>query len=119
MNNAAPWRRQVARFGWSWLGIISLAWLASFTVSDGALLGFQRAVPGYMLTFPVDHAAHPDYRTEWWYYTGHLRPPPGSATAMNSRSSATGSIAMVLPSTRRNGLRITSTWRTWRLRTKP
>jgi predicted secreted hydrolase len=48
-----------------------LAWLASFTVSDGALLGFQQAVPGYTLTFPADHAAHPDYRTEWWYYTGH------------------------------------------------
>ena len=24
------------------------------------------------LTFPVDHGAHPDYRTEWWYYTGNL-----------------------------------------------
>ena len=77
MNNAAPWRRQVARFGWSWLGIISLAWLASFTVSDGALLGFQQAVPGYTLTFPADHAAHPDYRTEWWYYTGHLQTTTG------------------------------------------
>jgi predicted secreted hydrolase len=41
-------------------------------VSHGALLGFKQAVPGYALTFPADHAAHPDYRTEWWYYTGHL-----------------------------------------------
>jgi predicted secreted hydrolase len=24
------------------------------------------------LTFPADHGAHPDYRTEWWYYTGNL-----------------------------------------------
>jgi predicted secreted hydrolase len=23
--------------------------------------------------FPRDHAAHPEYATEWWYYTGHLR----------------------------------------------
>jgi predicted secreted hydrolase len=24
------------------------------------------------LSFPRDHAAHPDYRIEWWYYTGNL-----------------------------------------------
>jgi len=23
--------------------------------------------------FPRDHGAHPDYRTEWWYFTGNLR----------------------------------------------
>jgi len=23
-------------------------------------------------TFPSDHAAHPGFRTEWWYYTGNL-----------------------------------------------
>jgi predicted secreted hydrolase len=33
---------------------------------------FRRALPGYEFHFPADHAAHPDYRTEWWYYTGHL-----------------------------------------------
>jgi predicted secreted hydrolase len=46
-------------------------------VSHGALLGFKPAVPGYRLTFPSDHAAHPDYRTEWWYYTGHLQTTAG------------------------------------------
>jgi predicted secreted hydrolase len=24
------------------------------------------------LTFPADHAPHPGFRTEWWYYTGNL-----------------------------------------------
>ena len=24
------------------------------------------------LQFPEDHAPHPGYRTEWWYYTGNL-----------------------------------------------
>jgi predicted secreted hydrolase len=33
---------------------------------------FRRALPGYTYQFPADHAAHPDFRTEWWYYTGHL-----------------------------------------------
>ena len=22
--------------------------------------------------FPTDHGAHPDFQTEWWYYTGNL-----------------------------------------------
>ena len=30
------------------------------------------ADPGYVLVFPRDHAAHPDHRIEWWYYTGNL-----------------------------------------------
>lgn len=25
--------------------------------------------------FPADHAAHPDYAVEWWYFTGFLRVP--------------------------------------------
>jgi predicted secreted hydrolase len=60
-----------------WLCVVLLVLLASFTVSHGALLGFRQALPGYKLTFPADHASHPDYRTEWWYYTGHLRTPTG------------------------------------------
>jgi len=77
MNNAAPGCWHVARLGWIWLCVMPLAWLTWLAVSDGALLGFQQAVPGYTLTFPADHAAHPDYRTEWWYYTGHLRTTTG------------------------------------------
>ena len=33
---------------------------------------FQPALPGYEFQFPRDHGAHDEYRTEWWYYTGHL-----------------------------------------------
>ncbi|HEY6194236.1 MAG TPA: lipocalin-like domain-containing protein, partial [Candidatus Eisenbacteria bacterium] len=35
--------------------------------------GFRLALPPYEFAFPMDHAAHPSFRTEWWYYTGHLR----------------------------------------------
>ncbi|MBI3013687.1 MAG: carotenoid 1,2-hydratase [Candidatus Tectomicrobia bacterium] len=38
---------------------------------------YRSAAPGYRIQFPRDHASHPDYRTEWWYYTGHLRSPSG------------------------------------------
>jgi len=33
---------------------------------------WQLAEPGYAWEFPRDHWAHPGYRTEWWYFTGHL-----------------------------------------------
>ena len=36
-------------------------------------LAFEQALPGYQFKFPRDHAAHENYKTEWWYYTGHLQ----------------------------------------------
>jgi predicted secreted hydrolase len=38
---------------------------------------YQLALPGRMLTFPADHYSHPDFKTEWWYYTGHLETEAG------------------------------------------
>jgi predicted secreted hydrolase len=38
---------------------------------------FQSATAGYRYNFPKDHGSHPSYRTEWWYYTGHLRSKTG------------------------------------------
>src|SRR5262249_16381190 len=35
--------------------------------------GYRLALTPYTFHFPRDHAAHPEYQTEWWYYTGHLR----------------------------------------------
>ena len=31
------------------------------------------AQPGYAWSFPRDHWAREGYKTEWWYFTGHLR----------------------------------------------
>lgn len=38
-----------------------------------ALAGAEpaRALPPRTLVFPRDHGSHPDFRTEWWYITGH------------------------------------------------
>ncbi len=33
---------------------------------------FRLATPGYRFQFPQDHGSHDAFRTEWWYYTGHL-----------------------------------------------
>jgi predicted secreted hydrolase len=38
---------------------------------------YQQALPGYQYEFPRDHFDHPDYKTEWWYYTGNLKSADG------------------------------------------
>lgn len=43
--------------------------LSSFT--------YQPALPGRKLSFPRDHFSHPDFKVEWWYYTGHLNTETG------------------------------------------
>jgi predicted secreted hydrolase len=55
-------------------------WLfaAAFLFAAGATgADFKPALPGYVFEFPRDHGAHEEYRTEWWYYTGHLRTDEG------------------------------------------
>lgn len=33
---------------------------------------WQVARPGWQYQFPRDHRAHPEFKTEWWYFTGNL-----------------------------------------------
>jgi predicted secreted hydrolase len=42
-----------------------------------ALLDYRVALPGYRYQFPRDHFNHPEFRTEWWYYTGNVRASDG------------------------------------------
>jgi predicted secreted hydrolase len=48
--------------------------LAALAVGLGAQPkpAWREAQAGYRLAFPRDHASHPDYKIEWWYYTGNL-----------------------------------------------
>ncbi len=46
--------------------------------SYSAVRRFELALPGYHYSFPRDHYSHDSYKTEWWYYTGHLRADDGS-----------------------------------------
>jgi predicted secreted hydrolase len=52
--------------------MVALISVFCFLVSD-----FLPAVPGYQFEFPRDHGTHDEYRTEWWYYTGHLQAESG------------------------------------------
>jgi predicted secreted hydrolase len=38
---------------------------------------YRLALPGYHYEFPRDHFNHPDFQTEWWYYTGNVRSADG------------------------------------------
>jgi len=40
---------------------------------------FRRALPGRSFSFPQDHFSHPEFKTEWWYYSGHLQSPDGKS----------------------------------------
>jgi predicted secreted hydrolase len=33
---------------------------------------FVQAIPGREFSFPRDHGKHPDFQTEWWYFTGNV-----------------------------------------------
>jgi predicted secreted hydrolase len=39
--------------------------------------GFARALTPRVFRFPADHGPHPEFRTEWWYYTGNLATAAG------------------------------------------
>ena len=44
----------------------------SDVLGDGDLSGYARAFLPREFSFPLDHGPHPDYRHEWWYFTGNL-----------------------------------------------
>jgi predicted secreted hydrolase len=43
----------------------------------GSTEGFARARAPRPFVFPADHGPHPEFRTEWWYYTGNLHGADG------------------------------------------
>lgn len=54
--------------------VFALALLLAVT---GSATDYQAAAPGYRFQFPRDDFNHPDYQTEWWYYTGNLTSSDG------------------------------------------
>ena len=48
-------------------------------VAEPADAGWRMALPGWIYEFPRDHAIHPDFKTEWWYFTGNLQDDGGHA----------------------------------------
>jgi predicted secreted hydrolase len=52
--------------------ILSVAFVTVVQVAS-----WRQATPGYRFEFPRDHASHPAYKIEWWYYTGNLQTKTG------------------------------------------
>ncbi len=42
-------------------------------LADSANEGFARAMTPIKFEFPRDLGAHPEFRSEWWYFTGNLK----------------------------------------------
>lgn len=61
-----------------WLAVLLLPLIAMSGGSDS----FKKVVPGQTIQLPEDHAAHPDYRSEWWYLTGNLKDEQGREYGM-------------------------------------
>lgn len=53
---------------WILLFLVMTTCMRAQTTADG----FAIPQPGRVFEFPRDHGSHPEFRTEWWYVTGHL-----------------------------------------------
>lgn len=58
--------------------LLALLAVVVFAAPPSAPEPFATARPGYVFAFPRDHGSHPAFRTEWWYFTGHLWTPDGT-----------------------------------------
>lgn len=50
---------------------------AQFAGVSADINGYARATTPYEWQFPQDFGAHPDFQTEWWYYTGNVQTEDG------------------------------------------
>lgn len=70
----------IAIFGISLVDITGndeLGATTSLTAADIDLDAFARAIEPYDWNFPQDFGPHPEYLTEWWYYTGNVATEDG------------------------------------------
>ena len=54
-----------------------VALLVLSILNPAAANNWKQAQPDYAWSFPRDHWAHAGYKTEWWYFTGHLEGDDG------------------------------------------
>ncbi len=59
---------------WTLIGFAANPGVAADPQGEGA---WQQALPGWTYRFPEDHAVHPEFKTEWWYFTGNVQDDQG------------------------------------------
>jgi predicted secreted hydrolase len=61
---------------WSWRTagaiLLGFAGLLVLQLVADSQNGWKQAQADFNLSFPKDHASHPDFKIEWWYYTGNV-----------------------------------------------
>ncbi len=81
----------MSRFVSIWIGVAIVSGCSSGTVEVGedgqnaatrfltgvTDSGYARVTESRPFNFPRDHATHPEYRSEWWYFTGNLASEDG------------------------------------------
>lgn len=70
----------VVIFGFSLAEPLSGAGVSANTqlaIPETDISGFTQAIEPWDWQFPRDHGAHPDFQTEWWYYTGNVATEDG------------------------------------------
>jgi predicted secreted hydrolase len=50
---------------------------ALLTMPEIDTAAYAQAIEPWAWSFPRDHGAHPEFQTEWWYYTGNLKTEDG------------------------------------------
>jgi predicted secreted hydrolase len=65
----------------SFVGKLALGLILVLLVAGAGWAGetFELPRPGRVWSFPRDHGAHPEFKTEWWYYVGHLKAASGES----------------------------------------
>jgi predicted secreted hydrolase len=62
-------------------GAISILLLAVFMIHPAGASesreSWRPAAGSRSWSFPADHGTHPDFKTEWWYFTGNVTAPGG------------------------------------------
>jgi len=76
MNPSSAQRPTPSRSTRPWLLLVVLL-IAGFASAAETANEFRLATEGYRYEFPRDHGSHDRFRTEWWYYTGHLSTTSG------------------------------------------
>jgi predicted secreted hydrolase len=56
---------------------LMLALVLALAAIPTAAPAWREASVGYEFVFPRDHASHPEFKIEWWYYTGNLQTAAG------------------------------------------
>jgi predicted secreted hydrolase len=55
------------------IAVAVLALAPAAFAADPAPAEWHRAIGPWTWSFPRDHGAHPNFKSEWWYFTGNLK----------------------------------------------